>query len=70
MTALKLRDDGGAPPLRAQVLWYPVVDHSSGLHASYVERGSGFGLTRDDVVPGSGISTSIRATLTIRTCRP
>jgi acetyl esterase len=49
VTALRLRDEGGEPSLRAQVLWYPVVDHYSANHASYLERGSGFGLTSDDM---------------------
>jgi len=51
VTALKLREHGGhLPSLRAQVLWYPVVDHYSAQHPSYHERGSGFGLTRDDMI--------------------
>ena len=46
VTAIRLRDEGG-PPLRAQLLIYPVTDHYSVQRPSYTERGSGYGLTRD-----------------------
>lgn len=46
VSALRVRDDGG-PQIKAQILLYPVTDHYSGGHASYEERGLGFGLTAD-----------------------
>lgn len=50
VTALRLRDEGHGPALRAQLLMYPVTDHYSGRHLSYEQRGEGFGLTREDMV--------------------
>lgn len=44
VVALRLRDEDGPKPV-AQILLYPVTDHYSTGHASYVERGEGFGLT-------------------------
>ena len=46
VTALRIRDEGG-PKIAAQLLLYPVTDHPSTGHASYAERASGYGLTRD-----------------------
>jgi acetyl esterase len=48
VTALRLRDEGG-PAVRALVLLYPVTDHYSAGMAAYAERGSGCGLTSDDM---------------------
>ena len=49
VTAIRLRDEGG-PPLRAQLLLYPVTDHYLGQHPSYEERASGYGMTRADMI--------------------
>jgi acetyl esterase len=38
---------GGGPPLRAQLLMYPVTGHYETGHASYAEFGLGFGLRAD-----------------------
>ena len=46
VTTLRLRDEGG-PQVQAQVLINPVTDYPEPGTASYVERGIGFGLTRD-----------------------
>ena len=46
VTALRLRDTGG-PSVAAQLLIYPVTDHYSAGHASWSERGEGYGLTAD-----------------------
>ncbi len=42
--ANRLAIERDAPKLRALLLLYPVTDHYSGLHASYAENGTGFGL--------------------------
>lgn len=44
VTALRARD-GGGPPVKAQLLIYPVTDHYTARHPSYADRGTGFGLT-------------------------
>lgn len=46
VTALRLRDLDG-PRIAAQLLIYPVTDHYSAGHASWMERGAGFGLSAD-----------------------
>ncbi len=46
VTAMRLRDAGG-PPIKAQLLMYPVTDYPDRMPLSYVERGEGFGLTAD-----------------------
>ena len=46
VSALRLRDEGG-PRLAAQLLIYPVTDCPDLRRTSYVERGTGFGLTAD-----------------------
>ncbi|HSV80201.1 MAG TPA: alpha/beta hydrolase [Ramlibacter sp.] len=43
VTALRARHEGG-PPLRAQLLFYPVTDHPSKPPPSYQRYASGFGL--------------------------
>lgn len=40
----RLAIERDAPKLRALALLYPVTDHYSGLHASYAENGTGYGL--------------------------
>jgi len=45
VTAMCARDAGG-PPLRAQLLIYPVTDYVNPERSSYVECAEGFGLTR------------------------
>ena len=47
--ALRLRDAGG-PPLRGQLLIYPVTDYHTPGTASYRENADGYGLTRDTMV--------------------
>ena len=42
--ANRLAIERDAPKLRALLLLYPVTDHYSGLHGSYAENGTGFGL--------------------------
>ena len=49
VTALRLRDEGG-PAIKAQLLMYPVTDHTSIQRPSYEERVTGYGLTRDAMV--------------------
>ena len=44
VTALRMRDEGG-PSLSGQLLFYPVTDYPSTPTKSYLEFGSGFGLT-------------------------
>ncbi len=44
--ALRLRDEGG-PPLRGQLLIYPVTDYHTPGTPSYRENAEGYGLTRD-----------------------
>jgi acetyl esterase len=44
--ALRLRDENG-PPLRGQLLIYPVTDYYTPGTPSYAENAEGFGLTRD-----------------------
>ena len=46
VTALRARDENG-PPIKAQLLVYPVTDHYGTGHMSYTERSTGFGLTGD-----------------------
>lgn len=46
LVARRLSDEDG-PALLAQMLFYPVTDHYSAGHPSYVERGLGYGLTAD-----------------------
>lgn len=46
VVAQRARDENG-PALRAQVLLYPVTDHYSAGHASFIERGTGYGLTAE-----------------------
>ncbi|MYZ46904.1 alpha/beta hydrolase [Rhizobiales bacterium L72] len=46
VTAIRIRDEGG-PDVAAQLLIYPVTDHYSAGSASYVERGTGCGLTSE-----------------------
>lgn len=48
-TALRNRDEGGAP-LRAQALIYPTLDHYGGGSPSYEAFGSGYGLTLASMV--------------------
>jgi acetyl esterase len=48
VVALKARDQGG-PPLRYQMLIYPVTDHDYGT-GSYQENGDGYLLTKDMMV--------------------
>ena len=45
VTALRIRDEGG-PPLRGQLLFYPVTDYPSFPTGSYLAFGTGFGLTQ------------------------
>lgn len=44
--ALRLRDEGG-PPLRGQLLVYPVTDYHTPGTPSYQQNAEGYGLTRD-----------------------
>ena len=44
VTALRIRDEGG-PPLRAQLLWYPVTDYPDPLTSTHVQFADGYGLT-------------------------
>jgi acetyl esterase len=44
--ALQLRDEGG-PPLRGQLLIYPVTDYHTPGTPSYQQNAEGYGLTRD-----------------------
>lgn len=46
VVAQRARDAGG-PAIVAQILLYPVTDHHSAGHASYTERGIGWGLTAE-----------------------
>jgi acetyl esterase len=49
--ALRLRDQPGAAPLRAQLLWYPAVDMvDEDTYPSRVENAAGYFLTADDMV--------------------
>jgi acetyl esterase len=48
IVSLRTRDEGG-PPIKAQVLVYPVTDHYSARHPSYEARGEGYGLRRDEM---------------------
>ena len=48
VAARQCRDAGG-PRIAAQVLIYPVTDHYSGAHDSYMERDKGFGMTSGDM---------------------
>jgi acetyl esterase len=45
VTALRIRDEGG-PALRAQVLVYPVTDYHTPPTRSYIDKQSGYSLTR------------------------
>jgi len=47
--ALRLRDEGG-PPLRGQLLIYPVTDYHTPGTPSYQQNAAGYGLTRDTMV--------------------
>ena len=49
VVAQRARDEDG-PPIKAQILLYPVTDHYSVERPSYQERGVGFGLTRDGMM--------------------
>ncbi len=49
VVAQRVRDEGG-PALAAQLLLYPVTDHYSVQRASYLERATGHGLTREAMV--------------------
>jgi len=44
VTAMRIRDEGG-PPIKAQLLMYPVADYPDPEPPSYRERGTGCGLT-------------------------
>lgn len=46
VTALRIRDEGG-PSIAAMLLAYPVTDYPDPGTPSYVERGTGYGLTGD-----------------------
>ena len=46
VTALRVRDEGG-PPLRGQLLLYPVTDYHTPGTPSYKESAEGYGLTGD-----------------------
>jgi acetyl esterase len=46
VTALRVRDEGG-PPLRGQLLLYPVTGYHTPGTPSYKENAQGYGLTRD-----------------------
>ena len=39
----------GRPAIKAQVLIYPVTDHYTSGHRSYEERGSGYGLSQEEM---------------------
>ncbi len=47
--ALRLRDEGG-PPLRGQLLIYPVTDYHTPGTPSYQQNAEGYGLTRDTML--------------------
>lgn len=49
VTCLRVRDEGG-PPLRGQLLLYPVTDYHTSGAPSYEENRQGYGLSRDDMV--------------------
>lgn len=50
VVALRLRDDPGAAPLAAQLLWYPAVDMVDGDDfPSRTENGEGYFLTAEDM---------------------
>lgn len=50
-TVLAIRArDRGAPKLRGQILIYPVTDAPLPFKPSYIENGSGYGLTGDDMI--------------------
>ena len=49
VTALRIRDEGG-PPLRGQLMWYPVTDYPSKPPNSYGTYGSGYGLTHEGML--------------------
>lgn len=48
-TALRCRDAGG-PPLRGQVLFYPVADYHTPPTPSYLANASGYGFSRQDMI--------------------
>lgn len=49
--ALRLRDEPGAAPLRAQLLWYPAVDMvDDDTYASRQENAEGYFLTAEDMI--------------------
>ncbi len=49
VTALRIRDEGG-PPLRGQLMFYPVTDYPSEPSHSYTAFGTGFGLTHSGML--------------------
>jgi acetyl esterase len=49
VTAIRLRDEDG-PPLRGQLLIYPVTDYHTPGTASYITHASGFSLTRGAMI--------------------
>jgi acetyl esterase len=49
VTALRIRDEGG-PPLRGQLLIYPVTDYHTPPTPSYLANANGYYLTRDDMI--------------------
>lgn len=51
VTALRLRDQPGASPLRAQLLWYPAADMvDEDTYPSRIENAAGYFLTADDMI--------------------
>ncbi len=46
VSAMRIRDEGG-PHIKAQLLMYPVADYPDPARQSYIERGSGYGLSAD-----------------------
>ncbi len=48
VVALRARDRNG-PPIRAQILMYPVTDHYTADHPSFIERGAGYGMLSGDM---------------------
>ena len=49
VTALRIRDEGG-PPLRGQLLLYPVTDYHTPPTPSYLANANGYLLTRDIMI--------------------
>jgi acetyl esterase len=50
VTALRVRNEGCGPVLRAQLLLYPVTDHYTARHASYGYLPDGLSLSADDMI--------------------